>query len=336
MNRAVRLVLALVLVAGCGSPTSVASSSPSGPSAPSASPAASLAPSAATSSPRSAEPSLPSPTASGRPLTGADSYDHVFLVVFENKGFSQIVQGAAAPTFRRLIELGALSTDYRGIRRPSLPNYLALVGGSTFGVDSDCSPAKCPVSASNLASLLSEHDRTWKAYLEAMPKPCGVHTEGRYAPKHNPFVYFDDVRTTALCRNVVPYDDLAADLRSEATTPRFVFVAPDLCNDMHDCPIATGDAWLDGFAKAVMASPAWTTARSLLIVTFDEDDGAESNRIATFAIGSPVRQSVRAGAVTDRPADHYALLRTLEHYLGVPTLGRKDAEREVMTGLIPD
>ena len=84
------------------------------------------------------------------------------------------------------------------------------------------------------------------------------------------------------------------------------------------------------------ASPAWTSRRSLFIVTFDEDDGAERNRVLTFAIGSPVRTSVRPASRSDTSYDHYDLLRTLEHYLGVPTLGRNDGHATVMTTLIPD
>src|SRR5690242_862160 len=186
MKRRHALVLAVLLVAsGCGSTTPTAVPSPSAVAATSNSaslepaPSAPVATASATerSSPAATERTArPSPSASvqpggtatsgsGRPATGADSYDHVVLVVFENKGFDAIVGQADAPAFNRLIRLGTLSTGYRGIRHPSLPNYLALAGGSTFGVTSDCSPAVCSVHASNLGSLLSAHGRAWKAYL---------------------------------------------------------------------------------------------------------------------------------------------------------------------------
>jgi acid phosphatase len=171
--------------------------------------------------------------------------------------------------------------------------------------------------------------------METMPSRCGTTSSGTYAVKHDPFVYFNNIRTTSLCRNVVPYTALGADLRSTATTPRFAFVTPNLCHDMHDCSIATGDAWLGRFVNALTASPAWTRQRSLLIVTFDESAGGTSNRVATFAVGSPVRRTVRAGTRSGVRYSHYNLLRTIEFYLSVPTLGRNDANRAVMTGLVP-
>jgi hypothetical protein len=255
--------------------------------------------------------------------------------VFENRGYSQIVGRSVAPNFNRLIKRGTLSTAYTAITHPSLPNYLALVGGSTFGIRTDCSPSSCPVSATNLGSLLSAHGRTWKAYMDSMSAPCGTRTTTSYAARHDPFVYFNNIRTTSLCHRVVPYSQLTTDLASNATTPRFVFVTPNICHDMHDCSIATGDKWLGGFASKVMNSPAWTSRRSLFIVTFDEDNGAYGNRIVTFAIGSSVRRAVVAGHRSSRAYNHYNLLRTIEYYLGVPTLGRKDSSRAVMTSVIP-
>ncbi|HET9614128.1 MAG TPA: alkaline phosphatase family protein [Candidatus Limnocylindrales bacterium] len=277
-------------------------------------------------------PATTAPAGSPSPSEGGSA--HVVLVVFENKSYDQIVGRAAAPTFNRLISEGALSTAYRAVAHPSLPNYLALVGGSTFGIASDCPPSACPVSATNLGSLLSAHGRTWKAYMESMPSTCGTSTTDGYAVKHDPFVYFDDVRTTDLCRNVVPFGELAADLAAR-TLPRFSFVTPNICNDMHDCAVGVGDAWLASFTNALFASSAWTASRSLLIVTFDEDDGAASNRVLTFAVGSPIGRRVVAGTTSGVGHDHYDLLRTIESVLGVPTLGRNDATAHVMTDLVP-
>jgi phosphatidylinositol-3-phosphatase len=311
-------------------PSVAASASPAGPPAtakPQPAPAA-------TQSTATARPA--GTTTKARPARGADSYDHIFVVVFENHGYSRIVGRAAAPNFNRLIKQGVLSTAYHGITHPSLPNYLAILGGSTFHITTDCSPATCPVNATNLGSLLSAHGRSWKGYMESMPARCGTKGTASYAVRHDPFVYFNNIRRTSLCRNVVPYPQLATDLRSDATTPRFAFVTPNICNDMHDCSIATGDAWLGRFASRLMSSPAWKTKRSLLIVTFDEDEGAEGNRIATFVVASPVRKSVPAGRRSTVAYNHYNLLRTLEFYLGVPTLGRSDANRAVMTSLIPN
>ena len=338
-------IAAVVAVVGCSGGT-LGSREPATPSsepggARTASPAPSIAtrtagPSAAPSAgPTAAGAPTPRIAATALPATGANSYDHIFLVVFENRGYGQIVGRSAAPNFNRLIRRGTLTTAYKAITHPSLPNYLALIGGSTFGIRTDCSPSTCPVRATNLGSLLSAHGRTWKAYMDSMPSSCGSRNSGSYAVRHDPFVYFNNIRTTSLCGRVVPYSQLTTDLATNATTPRFVFVTPNICHDMHDCSIATGDKWLGGFASKVMNSPAWTARRSLFIVTFDEDNGSYGNRIVTFAIGSPVRRSVAAGKRTSTAYNHYNLLRTIEYYLGVPTLGRKDSGRAVMTSVIP-
>ncbi len=126
---------------------------------------------------------------------------------------------------------------------PSLPNYLQLYGGSNYNITTDCNPSSsCHVSATNLADNLEAKGLTWKGYMEAMPAPCTLKVSGNYAPKHNPFVYFDDIRNNkARCDSgVVPYTSLATDLASAATTPNYAFISPDLCNDTHDCPDRDG------------------------------------------------------------------------------------------------
>jgi hypothetical protein len=213
-----------------------------------------------------------------------------------------------------------------------------MTAGSTFGHTTNCLPSACPINSDNLGSLLSRNGVTWKGYMESMSGTCGTtdSADGLYRAKHNPFPYYDNIRTTSLCDNVVPYTQFAADLASGSTTPRFAFVTPNMCSDMHDCSVGTGDRWLSAFADLIMASPAWQTQRSLLIVTFDEDNQLEDNRVATFAIGSPVRKSVPVGNRVSTAYTHYDLLRTLEFYLGVGTLGRNDATNDVMTDIIPN
>ncbi|HMC69684.1 MAG TPA: alkaline phosphatase family protein, partial [Mycobacteriales bacterium] len=224
----------------------------------------------------------------------------------------------------------AVATNYAAVTHPSLPNYLALAAGSTFGITSDCTT--CWVSATNIGDTLDAAGRTWKAYEESMPSPCFVGDSYPYAQKHDPFIYFNDIRTnTARCQaNVVPYTQLATDLRSTSSTPNFAFITPNLCNDMHDCSIATGDGWLRQQVPQILASPAFTTQRSLLAITWDEDDGTESNRVATLLIGS----AAATGARSSVPYNHYSLLRTVESALGAGTAGGGDASASPMNDLL--
>ena len=123
---------------------------------------------------------------------GVPAFGRVVVVVFENKGYSEVIGSAAAPTFNNLARRYALLTNYTGVAHPSLPNYLALVSGSTDGITSDCTD--CTVAARNLADTLGAASRSWKTYAEGLPSPGFTGADaGRYAKKHEPFVYFRSV-----------------------------------------------------------------------------------------------------------------------------------------------
>src|SRR5207253_1534614 len=126
----------------------------------------------------------------------------------------------------------------------SLPNYLGLIGGSTFGITTNCTD--CFVDAPNLVvDRVEPTGRTWKAYMEDLPSPCFLGDAYPYAQKHDPFIYFNDIRTNpAECSKIVPFTQFTTDLATASGTPNYVWITPNLCNDTHDCSISQGDAWL--------------------------------------------------------------------------------------------
>src|SRR5436190_2561157 len=184
------------------------------------------------------------------------AFDHIFIVVMENHAYNEIIGNTtAAPYTNSLANRYGLATNYVAVTHPSLPNYLALIGGSTFGITSDCT--SCRVNAPNLvADRVEQSGRTWKGYMESMPgtsSACSMVDAYPYVQKHDPFVYFDDIRNVAgECDKVVPYTALAADLASAATTPNYVWITPNMCNDTHDCSINTGDTWLQNNVPAIL------------------------------------------------------------------------------------
>ncbi|HEX5272099.1 MAG TPA: alkaline phosphatase family protein, partial [Gemmataceae bacterium] len=252
------------------------------------------------------------------------AFDHVFVVVMENHSYNEIVGNSSAPYISALASANGLATNYKAVAHPSLPNYLALAGGSTFGITTDCSPSSCPVDAPNLVDRLESAGKTWKAYMESMPSPCYTGaTSGTYAAKHNPFIYFNDVRTNPVrCAQDVPYTALSADLLTAATTPNFSWITPNLCSDMHDCSVATGDKWLQTNLPKIFASPAWTTQRSTLFLTWDEDDGSASNHVPMIVVSSG--GATPAGTVSSSTYNHYSWLKTVETAWGMPSLGSND------------
>ncbi len=206
----------------------------------------------------------------------------------------------------------ARATNYHAVTHPSLPNYLTLIGGSNYGITTDCEPSvSCQISAGNLADNLEAVGLSWKGYMESMPAPCYLTTSGRYAPKHNPFVYFDDIRNdpTRCANHVVSYSALPGDLASSATTPNFAFISPNLCDDMHDCSISTGDGWLQSNLPQILNSPACTSEACVLMLVWDEDDGGAGNQVLSIFAGSGAQTG---GLASSGYYNHYSLLRTVE------------------------
>jgi hypothetical protein len=255
------------------------------------------------------------------------AFKHIFIIVLENKEEKSIAGSKSAPYLNSLATQYARATNFYGTRHPSLPNYLALTGGDTFGVTSDCKD--CFVEADNLASQLETAGRSWKAYMEGMPSPCFVgDAPPLYRQKHNPFIYYDNVRNDpTLCQKIVPFDQFATDLKAD-TLPDFVWITPNMCHDMHDCAVADGDKWLKTWVPQILASPAWQD-NGVLFITFDEskpDVGcckyATAGKIFTLVI-SPL---VQPGFTSDVPYDHYSLLRTIEMAWHLPLLGKANCD----------
>ncbi len=242
------------------------------------------------------------PTASSVPL-----FDHIVLVMFENKKYSSINGSSSAPYFNSLAAQGAKFTNSFAITHPSQPNYVALFSGGTQGITDDSCPRNLG-SVANLGSQLIGAGRTFKGYSEAMPSDgyTGC-SSGTYRRKHNSWVDFSNVPAASNVR----YSSFPTDFTQ---LPTVSFVTPDMCNDMHDCSIGTGDTWLknhlDGYAQ-------WAkTHNSLLVVTFDEDSGTSVNQIFTTFVGA----HVIAGSYSES-INHYTVLRTLEAAYGLPGLG---------------
>jgi phosphatidylinositol-3-phosphatase len=244
---------------------------------------------------------------------------HVAVIVMENHGYGSIIGSAQAPFINRLARHYALASDMYATGHPSLPNYLALTAGSTFGVDSDCTG--CSVRASNLATQLQNAGIDWKAYMEGLPHPCFTGGgAGVYAKKHDPFVYFTSVAANrSLCGNVVPLDRLASD-EAAGSLPRFIWITPNLCHDMHDCSVARGDRFLAGLVPQLLASLG---TNGVLVLTWDE--GASDSGCCRSAHGGHIAAIVAGpgavpGARLRTPTDQYSVLGAVEELLGLPRL----------------
>jgi phosphatidylinositol-3-phosphatase len=255
------------------------------------------------------------------------AFDHIFVVIMENHGYDEIIGNSDAPFINELADAHGVATNYFSVAHPSLPNYLALTSGDTFGLTTDCTD--CFQAAPNLVvDRVAASGRTWRGYMESMPSPGFVGDAYPYMQKHDPFIYYDDLRTNpAQLANVVPLSQLADDLTTTATTPAFGWITPNMLDDMHDGTIAQGDAWLSQQIPKLQASPAWTDQQSLLVITWDEDDNAPGNQVATIVVADQVPAGFRSAV----RYDHYSLLKTIEVAWGLAPLTSNDAAAAEMS-----
>lgn len=254
----------------------------------------------------------PTPTPSPQPPRSASTTrvptpDHVLIVVMENENAQSVIGGTEAPYLTELARRSANFTDAHAESHPSQPNYLALFSGTTQGVSDD----SCirPLGAVNLGSQIEAAGKSFVGYSEDLPSPgfTGC-TAGSYARKHAPWAVFSNLSAA----NNQPYSALPANF---SQLPTVAFVIPNLCNDMHDCGVSTGDQWLQ---THIAPYESWArTHNSLLITTWDESaDNSGDNHIATLISGA----RVQPGNYTEK-IDHYRLLRTLEDAFGLGGLG---------------
>ena len=249
-------------------------------------------------------------------LSFADSLprpDHIVIVIEENKAFKQIIGNKEAPYINALAQRGVLFTNSYAITHPSQPNYLALFSGRTYNVTNDDCFAE--LSGDNLASILLAKGFSFISYSEHLPETgylgCG---SGAYRRKHNPLSNWK-----SLASFNQPYSAFPQDF---SKLPTVSLVVPDQLDDMHDGTINQGDTWL---SQNIEQYAKWaSTHNSLLIVTWDEDNGTADNNIATIFIGSAVKPGQSAQRI-----NHYSLLHTFSDMYGLPYLGSSVDQKSI-------
>jgi phospholipase C len=256
-----------------------------------------------------AERAAPSPASSPQaepsdepsPIT-ANPSDHVFVIVMENRSYDQAMGGGYTAELARHY---GVATNYHGVSHPSLPNYLAMTSGSTWGIADD-GYHRLPLTG--LGEQLTQAGIPWHAYMEGMTSSC-LDSSYPYALKHNPFPYYG----SSCPSQVVPFSHFSGDMKS-GDVPRFVWITPGLCNDGHDCSTSVADAWLSTVVPEIQATSAWKQ-NGTLIITWDEGED-QANHVLTLVI-RPGMQPLSSS----RYYNHYSLLATLEDLLGLPRLG---------------
>ena len=293
-------VLAAILALGA-SGCSTAGTTPSVPASP-------------TGQPGPAPATTPTPTAavSPAPSNRTGAVTKVLVFVEENHSLAQMK--AEMPYTFGLGQRFGYATHYTAITHPSLPNYIAVAGGQTYAITNDDSPGANPVAGTSVFGQAVASGKTAAVYADGMEANCATSDGGTdYAVKHNPWAYFTGERA-ACGRYDVPVDRLGAAIAG-GTLPNVAMVIPNLCNDAHDCPLATADTWFKGWMTRVFAGPDWKSGHLAVVLTADEDDQSARNTVLTVVIHPSQKAHVVTTALT-----HYSLTRLYEEVAGTAYL----------------
>jgi phosphatidylinositol-3-phosphatase len=259
----------------------------------------------------------PSPLRAGA-TAPASEVDKIFLIVEENRS----VQDAEAhmPFLMSQARTYGTATNFYAITHPSLPNYLVLAGGSTFGITDDDDPGAHQLQGPSLFGQLVSAGRTAKTYAEAMPINCAPENHETYAVRHNPWTYFNDPAERSSCEqfDVPSGSSTAGALVDDITAgnlPTFGLLVPDICHDGHDCSAAITDDWLQSWLLTIKQGPDFNLGRLAIVITWDEDDDHSGNQVPMVVI----HPSLKDRQVTTR-LDHYGLSASISRIGGIPLL----------------
>lgn len=280
------------------------------------------------------KPNMATPTTVVPPLSepfpapnpAIPNFEHIVFIIFENKEYENVIGNPDAPIMNRLANENALLTQFHAITHPSLQNYVALIGGDTYGYTENCK--NCPVTATNLADLIELNGQNWKTYQEGMPDDCTIRDTGdEYVVRHNPFLYFSSIlNDKERCQDHVDeYYELEEDITNN-DLPDFIFITPNLCDAGHDCPLQDADTWLGNTLTPLVNALKQENDNYLVVITWDEGETDKSccelsekagGRVATILISPQAKH----GFQDDTPYTTYSLLRTVSEAWGLPLLG---------------
>ena len=276
-------------------------------------------------------------TPSPSPVPLVPNFAQIVIMIFENKEFGTVIGNADMPYFNQLAGAHSLLTQEYAPMHPSLPNYLSLIAGDSFGIADDCDFKDCYINAPSLPDLIEQSGRTWKTYQHNLPEPCFTGNTLKYVRKHDPFIFFDPIRLDAeRCRrSIVPLTQLDADLAAN-DLPNFIFITPDICSSSHDCALNQADAFLKEQMDRLLPALEAGGQPYLIILTWDEGQGNHSccgmpesagGRVATVLISPQARENFEDAT----PYSHYSILKMISEAWGLPYLGHAaDAETSLI------
>src|SRR5947207_1167878 len=230
-------------------------------------------------------------------------FGHVFIVEGENTSFSSTYSSSNMPYLTSLANQYGVSLHYWADTHPSIGNDLNLASGVIPTNNDSASPSSMPLAIDNIAHEVEQAGKTWKDYVESDPNiiGCGGLRSGAYFVRHDPLKYFTNINKA----NFVCFSQFATDLANH-TLPNFSWLAPNGCDDAHDCSIGPYDTWLKTVIGPLLASSYFQPGGDgLLILTFDEDDKGGTPSCTTTTVGQGCGGQVETVVVSARSKPAY-------------------------------
>jgi phosphatidylinositol-3-phosphatase len=246
------------------------------------------------------------------PVQAVTHPSKLLVVVEENHSFTQAKAGM--PYLWSLAQKYGYASNYHAVTHPSLPNYLAIAGGSTFGVSDDQPPSAHPISGLSVFDQALATGHSARSYEESMPSNCDLSAASPYAVKHNPWAYFVDERSACASYDVPLGTASSGALKSDITAgtlPNAGMIIPNLDNDAHDGSLAAADSWLQVWLPKILAGADYKAGRLAVVVTFDEP-----GTVLTVVMAPGVSHKVVSTSLT-----HYSTTRLYDEILGASLLG---------------
>ncbi len=246
-------------------------------------------------------------------------FSKVLLVVFENTDFDVAMKN---PLLSQFAQQGVLFDHFSGATHPSQGNYIAMIGGSSFGIHSD---SNIDLDKSHLGDQLEKNGMDWRLYAEDLPSPCYVGTsKGKYYRKHVPFLSFTNVtKNPQRCANVVDTTTLISDL-SSFSLASYNMIVPNIVNDGHDGGVKAIQKWSQENLVPFLAIPK-NLEDTLVVLTFDESDSFFSNHIYTVMIGA----GLTPNTVNSQPVTHTDVLALIQKEWSLGRLPGQDKTTEI-------
>ncbi|TPX35019.1 hypothetical protein SmJEL517_g02448 [Synchytrium microbalum] len=264
------------------------------------------------------------------PVVAGKAFDRIITIWLENTNFAVAASNAYLSS---LASQGILLDNYHAVTHPSEPNYMSVVGGDYWGCIDDAFH-ELGQNVSTVVDLLEAKKISWAVYQENMPtdgftgfnysNPTDNYTY--YVRKHNPVIFYDSVALNPTrASRIRNFNDFAADVNANVI-PQWSFFTPNMKNDGHDTNINWVGNYTQYFLGSLLTNPNFNDNRTLILLTFDENEvyPSDNNRVFAVLLGGAVTSSGMAGTVDSTFYTHYSTLSTVQNNWGLGSLGRHD------------